>query len=155
MQIETVEVHAHPMLCITRTCSMVPDEIAKVMGEAFHALGGIIGKNGITPAGPPISVYREWDGKTMTFDVGFPVSEGDLGKASGEVKAGETPSGRALKAIHHGPYAKLQDSYAAFEKHMADAGMPEPNLTWEIYVNDPDSVPEDQLVTELYAALAE
>jgi len=153
MEIEAVEVKSQPILFISRTCAMDPPKIAEAMGSAFHALGEFIGKNGIEPAGPPIAIYREWDEQNITFDVGLPVGAGALEQESGEVKAGETPSGRALKSVHKGPYAKLPESYAEFEGYVKDSGMPQPTLTWEIYLNDSDTVPEAELLTELYMAL--
>ena len=111
MNVETVETKSQPILFLSRSSSMDPSDIGRTVGEAFGTLGAFIGKNGIAPAGPPVCIYRSWDKGKMGFDVGFPVSKAALAKAAGEVKAGETPSGKALKAIHHGPYAKLRDTY--------------------------------------------
>ena len=129
---------------------MAPEEIAGVMGEAFSAIGAFIGSAGLAPAGPPIAVYRDWDGGKMKIDVGFPVSAADTAKARGEVTAGQTPSGKALKVVHRGPYAKLRETYGALENYMSKAGYAMPALAWEVYLSDPDTTPEADLVTEIY-----
>jgi effector-binding domain-containing protein len=156
MTFETVEAQAQPMLCVTRSASMAPEEISSVMGEAFSAIGAFIGRTGVAPAGPPFAVYRDWDAATgrMQIDVGFPVAAADTDKAEGEVMAGTTPSGKALKTVHRGPYAKLRETYGALEAHIKQAGMPMPALAWEVYVTDPDKVPEDELLTEIYMQVA-
>lgn len=156
MPFETVEAHAQPMLHVTRAAGMAPDEIATIMQEAFAAIGGFIARTGVAPAGPPLTVYRDWDAAAgkMQIDVGFPVAAADTAKAEGEVKAGATPSGKALKAIHRGPYKTLRQTYAALTEHIKQAGMPMPEVAWEVYVTDPETVPEDELVTEIYMPAA-
>jgi effector-binding domain-containing protein len=155
MPFETVEAQSQPMLYVTRGAGMAPEEIATVMQEAFAAIGAFIGRTGIAPAGPPLSVYRDWDATTgkMQIDIGFPVAAADTAKAEGDVKAGVTPSGKALKAIHRGPYKTLRETYGVLSEHIKQAGMPMPQVAWEVYITDPDQVPEDELLTEIYMAV--
>jgi effector-binding domain-containing protein len=155
MQIETVEVKAQPMLYVSRSAGMARDEMSAVMQEAFGAIGAFIGRTGIAPAGPPFALYRDWDSATgkMTVDVGFPVTPGDAGKAEGEVRSGKTPAGRALKTVHRGSYATLRDTHAALQAHIKEAGLAMPRQSWEVYLNEPDKVPEAELFTEVYMPL--
>lgn len=152
MQVETVVIKSQPMLYVTRSASMAPEEISAVVQEASVAIGAFIGRTEITPAGPPLAVYRDWDSAAgkMKIDIGFPVTAPDAAKADGEVKSGETPAGKALKTIHRGRYAMLRDTYRALEAHMEEAGLAMPPLAWEVYINDPDKVPEAELLTEIY-----
>jgi effector-binding domain-containing protein len=150
MKFETVDTKSQPMLYVTRSTSMEPQEIAGVTGEAFGAIGEFIGQAGVTPAGPPIAVYRDWDGGKMKVDIGFPVASAEIAKAQGEVQAGHTPSGKTIKAVHRGPYAMLRETYGAMENYMSKAGYAMPALAWEVYVNDPETTQEADLVTEIY-----
>ncbi len=156
MQIETVNAESRPMVYVTRPSSMKPEEISNVMQEAFGVIGSFIGRTGIAPAGPPLAVYHDWDeaSGSMQIDVGFPVSTTDAANVEGEVKAGMTPSGEALRAIHRGPYAKLRETYGALTAHMKEQGLPRPQVAWEVYVSDPDKTPEDELLTEIYMPVA-
>lgn len=154
MNIEKVDTVSQPILHVTRTVSMEPAEIATVMGEAFGAIGSFIGQKGIVPSGAPLALYRDWNGKTMQVDVGFPVSAADADRAEGEVRAGKTPQGRALKAVHHGPYASLQRTYEAMEAHVRENGLKTAEIAWEVYLTDPGTTPEDRLETEIYMPLA-
>ncbi len=152
MLIETIEAETRPMLYITRTASMDPQEIALTMEDAFNAMAAFLGQSAVRPAGPTLAVYRDWDQATgkMMIDVGFPVAASDVARATGEVRAGQTPSGRALKAVHHGSYAKLRETYAAIEARMEAIGIPTPPHAWEVYLSDPDTTPEADLLTEVY-----
>jgi effector-binding domain-containing protein len=129
---------------------MKPEEIQAVMGEAFGAIVSFIGRTGIAPVGPPLAVYRDWNNGTMQVDVGFPVAATDAAEATGLVKAGTTPSGKALKAIHKGPYITLRQTYGDLETHIRKIGMTMPKVAWEVYVSDPDRTPEKDLLTEIY-----
>lgn len=153
MPVETIVANATPMLFVTRSCSMEPQAISAAMGEAFHALGAFVGRAGIAPTGPPLAIYRRWQGGNLSFDVGFPVAAVDLKKATGDVKAGETPSGLAAKLVHIGAYDTLSKGYAELEQYLAKKGLPRPGVTWDVYVDDPERTPATTMRTELYMAL--
>jgi effector-binding domain-containing protein len=155
MKIETITAESRPMLYVTRPAAMEPKDIAKVMGEAFGAMGAFLGKSGVKPVGPPLAVYHDWDAGSgkMKVDLGFPVAATDTPKATGEIHAGKTPSGKALKTVHRGPYPKLQETYSELEGHLLRAGIPMPSTAWEVYVSDPDKTLPDELLTEVYMPL--
>jgi effector-binding domain-containing protein len=153
MSVETVVAKAQPMLYVKRSSKMDPQAISGAMGEAFHAVGSFIGGVGITPAGPPLAIYRKWGDGNLDFEVGFPVDPKDLAKATKDVRAGETPSGPAAKLIHIGPYDTLRKGYEELERYLADKGLPQPSVTWDVYLDDPDRTPVTALRTELYMAL--
>ncbi len=150
---EIVEVEATPIVFVSRTSRMAPEAIGATMGEAFGALAAFICGRKITPAGPPLAHYHGYDEKEIRFDVGFPIVPADREKVEGEVKAGETPAGRALKTVHTGPYAQLKETYNEIMKHMEAEGLSPAGYSWEVYVTDPDKTPEDRLVTEIYFPL--
>jgi effector-binding domain-containing protein len=150
---ETVETSPQPMLYLSRRTGMAPADVSRVMQESFDRIGAFITRKNISPAGPPLSIYRDWDGKEMIIDVGFPVAEPELFKAEGELKTGHTPARRALKAIHRGPYDDLRKTYENMEAHFREQGLPMPDLSWEVYVSDPDNIPPEDLLTEVYMPL--
>lgn len=159
MTFEIVNAAAQPMLFVTRTAGMDSTEIAGIMGEAFGTMAAFMGRNGIAPAGAPLAIYRDWDGKTMKVDVGFPVSSADAAitdppVTDSGVKSGWTPDGKALKAVHRGAYSELRRTYDAMESHVNQTGMKTRDIAWEVYVNDPDQTPEGDLLTEIYMPLA-
>jgi effector-binding domain-containing protein len=125
--------------------------IASVTGEAFQKLGAFIGSNGIAVAGPPVSVYHDYaaDG-SMTVDTGFPVAAPALAKAQGEIKAGQTPSGKALRFIHRGPYDGMRATYDRITAYFEQERLPMAPVCWEVYVTDPDRTAPEELVTEIF-----
>lgn len=154
MTFEVVSVQAQPMLHVTRTATMAPGDIARAAGDGFASIGAFIGSAGIAPAGAPLALYREWDGTTMTIDIGYPVTPADAARATGEVMAGETPAGKALLAVHPGAYSGLQHTYDGMQAHIRESGLNATGVAWEVYVTDPVTTPEADLVTEVYMLLA-
>jgi effector-binding domain-containing protein len=141
---------ARPMLYVTKRCSLDMTEIGKEMTAAFATLGQFLAATQVRPLGPPLTVYHDWTDKQTMIDVGFPVAEADLAKANGTVLAGRTPEGDAIKTVHHGAYVKLADTYAALEDEMRKADITMGTRSWEVYLSDPETTPQDDLVTEIY-----
>jgi len=153
-EFKVVDVSETPYLYIEETSSMSPADISEAMGKAFHQVWSFMQANGISPAGPALSVYTGYDPETMRFRAGFAVARDDMAKAEGEVKADVTPAGPALHFVHKGPYATLRDDYGLMMQHAKDKGLKVSAPGWEFYLNDPSQTPEDELLTEAYVSLA-
>lgn len=149
-----IDVAERPYLYTERSCSMDPGDISENMEIAFRTVGGLIEEKGIADPGNALSVYYTHDAQTLTFRAGFLVSAEDAERAEGNVKAGVLPAGRVLNFIHRGPYAKLRDSYGEMMEYLEENGMTVGAPTWEIYLNEPDSVAsEDELETDIYVSI--
>ena len=150
MRFETVTAQPTPMLFVTRTTPVDARSIGNAMEEAFQTLGSFVGRNRVEVIGPPIAVYRDHTTRSMTMDVGMPVAAGGLNVVSGDIKAGNTPGGAALKAVHVGPYDRLRDTYSLIDAELKRRGSPMPAMSWEVYLDDPMTTPAADLRTEIY-----
>lgn len=149
-----IDVAERPYLYTERSCSMDPGDISENMEIAFRTVGGLIEEKGIADPGNALSVYYTHDAQTLTFRAGFLVSAEDAERAEGNVKAGVLPGGKVLNFMHRGPYAKLRDSYGEMMEYLENNGMTVGAPTWEIYLNEPDSVAsEDELETDIYVSI--
>lgn len=155
MQSETVRTKSLPMIYVSYQTTMDSGEIGRKMGEAFQTLGAFIGMNNIEVAGPALAVYSDYTDTGMKMDIGFPVAAAALGKATGEVKAGATPAGKAMKFVHRGPYNKLRDTYGEIEAYFKAESIPMSPVAWEVYVTDPNTTPDADLVTEIFMQIPE
>ena len=52
--------------------------------------------------------------------------------------------------VHVGPYATLNQSHQALWAHMTENNIPAAMPIWEVYVDDPTTVPEAECRTEVY-----
>lgn len=155
MVISRAHAVSHPMVYVSARASMEPGDISQKVGKAFDILGGFLAQNHITATGAPLAIYRDWNGKTMAVDVGFPVNAVDLSKATGQVLAGRSPDGPVVRTMHHGSYASLRDTYGKVENEISEAGLKPTGLSWEVYLKGPGMAAEKDYVTEIYMQLAD
>ncbi len=155
MVISRAHAVSHPMVYVSARASMEPGDISQKVGKAFDILGGFMAQNHVAATGAPLGIYRDWDGKTMAVEVGFPVNAIDLGKAAGEVLAGSSPEGPVVRAMHHGSYASLRDTYGKIESEISEAGLKPSGLSWEVYLKGPGMAEEKDYLTEIYMQLAD
>jgi len=147
-------VEAEPYLYEEHECGMDPQEVSASMGETFRNVMDFMKSNGLTSADKVLSVYHSYDPNRMTYRAGFTVSKEDAAKAKGDVKAATTPAGEVLTFTHVGPYSGLRDSYGEMMRYLEDNGLKIGAPTWEVYVNDPSTVPESALRTDVFVSLA-
>ena len=154
MNFDMVQVEETPYLYEERTCGMDPQDISAAMGDVFHNVMAFMKAHGIAPAGQAMSVYYTYDPDKMTFRAGFSVLPEDLAKAEGTVKADVTPAGKVLSFVHTGPYSELRNSYGEMMTYAEQNGLKIRAPAWEVYVNDPATVPEEELRTDVFVSLA-
>ncbi|MEM8772742.1 MAG: GyrI-like domain-containing protein [Pseudomonadota bacterium] len=151
MDFERKEMPEQHYLYVDREASFSKNDIAEAMGSGFGAVFAFNAENGVTPLSMPTSIYMEMpSGDAMTFRAGVFVSAEDAGKASGEIKSATMPAGEVVSGTHVGPYANLNQSHKALWDYVEREGLGKAMPVWEIYVDDPTTVPEDKLRTEIY-----
>ncbi len=139
---------------VSRSSSMDPDDVSAAMGTAFRDVMAFCEANKITPAGAPLSVYYTYNPERLDFRSGVFVSPEDAAKAGGIVEAAKTPAARVLNYVHIGPYRELRNTYGMLMRYVEEQGLAFAAPTWEIYLDDPGSTPEDKLRTDIFMALA-
>ncbi len=141
-------------LYVDKTTTMAPAEIGRAMGEAFEEVWGFMQAHGVAPAGGALSVYYSYDMAQMAFRAGFVVAPADLAKAEGTVKGDVTPACRVVRFVHKGPYETVGADYDLLMAHLEKQGLKMGVPAWEVYLNDPDEVPAEDLLTECNVCLA-
>lgn len=128
-------------------------EIGPAMGSAFGEVFGFVAANGITPLAMPMSVYTGMDPDILRFRGGVIVSAEDAGKATGQIKADTLPGGDVMTTTHLGSYDLMSETHKALWAHMEAEGIKGGMPVWEIYIDDPDTVAEADLRTEIYCTI--
>lgn len=137
-------------LGVTSTCST--DQIGPSMESDFGTMREMINKTGIEPLGPPLAIYHKFDlvKKTTLYTLGFPV--GASTEAPTGFVLGDIPSTKAYTVTHTGPYHHLHNAWAAgMMRSRAKVFKSRRDVRpFEIYTNDPENVPEDEIETVVY-----
>jgi uncharacterized protein YndB with AHSA1/START domain/effector-binding domain-containing protein len=133
-------------------------EIANVgpsMEEAFAKLEEWASRHGVARAGQPISIYHKWDFATGMGEYTSAVKVDESASLPGLPPGGvevRIPACSVETVRHTGPYSFLGNPWAAAMtrsralKWSVKRGMD----PFEVYVNEPGTVPETELITEVH-----
>ena len=160
--INPTEVDIEPTLAVQvdRKSSTAPDEMSKVMSEAFQTLEDYSRSEGVMFSGPPRAIYTSYDEDETEFTLAFPIqsaSESAQSDEEGSVRIGVLPGGSAIRFTHTGPYENLSSTYAAITDWMKEKGLLESEAEWEKfmplweeYVGDPSTTEPEKLLTFIF-----
>ena len=110
--------------------------------------------------GPPIFICHEVTAeeaieadkkKNADLEVAIPI----LQKVDGndKIKSYELPGGKMAKIVHKGPYQECNPTYEKLYKWLEEKGKRIVGPTREVYLNDPNEVPLEEILTEVYAPI--
>jgi effector-binding domain-containing protein len=137
-EFEIVEVEPQQAAVIRAEVPMA--ELPSVFDRGFHAVMAAVAEQGLAVTGPPFGFYPSLPGDTVEVAVGFPVS-GPVAPA-GEVTGMELPGGRAVQAVHVGPYDTLERTYGELMAWVQGQGLRLATGMWESYLSDPAAEPD-------------
>jgi len=149
LEVEIVEAEPLDILYIVTDSSSEAGGVAASLAIAYQEITSFIAEHSIEIQAQPMAITRSWDARDYEFDAAIPVSTTDV-ELSGNVRAGKSPSGRAVRVVHRGPYDRMSPSYEKLSAYMAVHGLKEGRVSWEHYISDPGQTPADEIITHIY-----
>jgi effector-binding domain-containing protein len=152
LAVEKVEAVPITVAYVSATSSHDTKEIGAAIGAAYAKVGAFMKQHGLKSAGAPLTIDTSRDDAHYGFEAAIPVD----GAPSEEVPAGSavqvktTYGGPALKVTMKGPYAGMDAIEAKLAAYIAARGYETSAPSWDEYVSDPGSTPEEKLVTNIY-----
>jgi effector-binding domain-containing protein len=137
-EMRTVELTEQPTAVLRATVPM--DQLPAFFARAFAATAAVIATQGQAPAGPPFGLYHGLPSSSVDVEAGFPV--GTPVVPDGVVAPGVLPGGRAVEAVHVGPYDTMGETYGRVEQWMAGRRLARGPVVWESYLSDPEREPD-------------
>ncbi|MDE2886917.1 MAG: GyrI-like domain-containing protein [Gemmatimonadota bacterium] len=134
----TREIQSQPIVGIRATTTM--EEIKQVIGALFGEIMEYFTRNGLAPAGMPLTIYHEMDADRLEMECGMPVASPVEGTE--RVRPGELPAGKVATVTHMGPYEQLGQTWSALMKWMEEEDLQAAGAPWEVYVTDPGEEPD-------------
>lgn len=117
------------------------------LDQGYREVAAALERQGMGPSGAPFALYYNMDMQDLDVELGFPVSAEF--KPDGRVKPGILPGGRVALHTHKGPYETIESSYNALSGFMNERGVVPTEVCYESYLNDPDTTPPGDLLTEI------
>ncbi|WP_051570829.1 helix-turn-helix domain-containing protein [Cryptosporangium arvum] len=118
------------------------DEIATALAESLPTVFGYAQRHGLTITGPPFARYPEVGMGSLVIEGGITVAAPPSAALDDGIEALAIPAGRAVVALHRGPYDCLPESYQEIERWMRDQGLSAAAAPWETYLTDPGERPD-------------
>ena len=149
VHIETVELAAQPAMVVRRKVAIT--EFGGALADIFPRVFQHIAGAGEQPAGMPFMRYFSMDGVACDIAAGIPVRETLPG--AGDIEAHLLPGGKALTALHVGPYEGVGGVWSQVMRRAAALGSEFKFGGWDVYTNDPREVAPEQLETRIFQPL--
>jgi effector-binding domain-containing protein len=124
--------------------------ISASIGEGFAVLMGALADAATPPVGAPFIIYHEVIDEQTEGDVELciPVTAAVAG-SHGHVEFKVIPGAMVAATTHRGPYDEISPAYHTVTGWIQDHGHQIAGPPREIYLNDPQSVLPDDLLTEV------
>jgi len=144
-QFDVSESVARPTLSIrTRTpVTQLPRELGKNYGTIYQYMLEI----GAEPGEAAYAAYYNMDMNDLDVEMGFLTAKPQAGR--GEIQSSEIPGGKQVSTLYKGPYNQMEPVYKAITEWMADNNYIPTGIAYELYYNDPNQVPESELLTKI------
>lgn len=123
--------------------------VSEDMGRTYGELWTYLTEKGAQCAGECFAIYHdeECDPDRMDVECGFSVV--DLVPGNDRVTGRVVEGGLMAYTLHQGPYLQLEAAYTAVMRWIAENGyVPLPKMR-DVYLNDPQEVPQEELRTEI------
>ena len=126
------------------------DSAFETILDGFKTVYSFLDKQGIKPAGAPMTIYTATDDAGFQFEAAVPVEAAPANPPQGDIAVGHSPAGKAYKFVHHGSYDAMDSTYDAITNFLDEKSIDAKDLFVEQYVTDPLTTAEDKLVVEIY-----
>lgn len=126
------------------------DNAFETIVDALKTVNGYLQKQGIKPAGLPMTIYTSTDDTSFQFQAAVPVTDAPNNPPTGDLAVGKTTAGRAFKFVHRGSYEDMDTTYDAITNFLDEKQLDAQGSFIEQYVTDPATTPQEKLVVEVY-----
>lgn len=131
-------------------------DINTKLGSAYGRIMAFMGRNQLEAATAPMAIYHHigadlpQDQSNWRIDAAIGVDVDGLSGITNELQLGRIDAGKVLKFNQMGSYDQAEKSYELLDAYMQENDLEAAGSPWEVYINNPDSVPENELQTHIF-----
>lgn len=145
---EDATLTAKPIIYLKSTGTW--DNAFETVTGALKKLKAYTDKQGLEIDGEMMTIFTATDDTGFQFEAAIPVAEPPKNPPAGDISAGNSPEGHALKFVHRGSYETLDNTYEAITNYLDEKRLEAKDMFIEQYVTDPLTANEDHLVVNVY-----
>ena len=130
--------------------------VQAAVADAFAEIEGFIADNGLSVAGPRMTITTAWDEANgrYVFDAAIPIDQvPGLTGSTNDVRVGQSYSGAVLQVAFRGPSAEIGLTYEMATSLLASYGLAPSERSFEEYRSDPGETRASELLTIIYFPL--
>ncbi|MGH6817330.1 MAG: GyrI-like domain-containing protein [Methylovirgula sp.] len=118
--------------------------------DALAKIKGALDKAGLKPAGSPFTVFTQTDDNGFSYEAMVPLAAKPAGELSDGVQLGSSPSGKAIKFHHRGPYDDIDSTYDRITTYLDEKDLEARDFFIEEYLTDLTSSEDPNLAVDIY-----
>jgi effector-binding domain-containing protein len=145
---EDATLTAKPIIYLKSTGTW--DNAFETVTAALKKLKAYADKQGLKIDGEMMTIFTATDDTGFQFEAAIPLAEAPKSPPSGEISAGSSPEGHALKFVHRGSYETLDNTYEAITNFLDEKRLEAKDMFIEQYVTDPLAAGADKLVVNVF-----
>jgi effector-binding domain-containing protein len=126
------------------------DKAFAIISGSLKKVEAYVAKAGLKTDGQPETIFLATDDRGFDYEAAVPLAEAPKDPPHGEIAAGQSPDGHALKFVHRGSYDSLDDTYEAITNYLDEKRLESKNVLIEQYVTDPVTADEKNLVVNIF-----
>ncbi len=128
------------------------DDGFSAIKDAQAKIKAAVDKAGLKAAGSPITVFTQTDDNGFTYQAMLPLAEkpADKDELTEGVKLGSSPSGKAIKFQHRGPYDDINSTYDLITAYLDEKGLEARDFFIEEYLTELTSGEDPNLQVDIY-----
>lgn len=124
-------------------------KIGNDIGAGFGSLVHAISREGVPSAGAPLIVYHDVIDEASEGDIEICLPINGTFTGDSEVYARQLEGGTMATTVHHGPYEEIAPAYHTLTGWVSENGHEFTGPPLEVYLNDPQVVPPEELLTRV------
>ena len=150
VNVDEVTLPEKPVLIVSGTSGW--DDGLKSLRASFARIQAELDKLGVRAAGRPLALFTQTTDDTFTYDAMIPITAAPTGAPAlpAEMRFGVTPSGKAYRFVHKGPYDDVDTTYETITTYLDAKDILAKDTFIEEYVNDVSDPADGELEVNIF-----
>lgn len=149
--VETIDVPSRPTAMLAGKAKW--DDGFAAIKDSLAKIEAALDKAGLKPAGSPFTVFTETDDSGFSYEAMVPLAAKPAAAFSGDVQLASSPSGKAIKFQHRGPYDDIDSTYDLITAYLDEKDLEARDFFIEEYLSELTSAEDPNLAVDIYVFL--